>query len=260
MSAMKPIGSRSKDGFKCKWRIVAVFMQLAAVWAIQPALAQEHLIDATACQRAGLEAERKLNLPSGLLLAIGLVESGRTDPLTGRVVAWPWTINAAGVGRMFETSAAALAATRELQARGLTSIDVGCFQVNLLHHPMAFTSLEDAFDPQANATYAARFLLALRARTGSWEEAVAAYHSATSERGGPYRDRVLAGWSHGRVAPIVGAPHVDRVEVWIPEPVTGQMRIWTPSAPGRASSVISIRLSHSGPETLPDIKILKPPN
>ena len=30
-------------------------------------------------------------------------------------------------------------------------IDVGCFQVDLFYHPYAFTSLEEAFDPDANA-------------------------------------------------------------------------------------------------------------
>ena len=37
-------------------------------------------------------------------------------------------------------------------------MDVGCMQVNLYHHAHAFSSLDNAFDPQSNVDYAARFL------------------------------------------------------------------------------------------------------
>ncbi len=65
----------------------------------------------------------------------------------------------------------AVAAVRAMQARGIQSIDVGCGQINLMHHPDAFASLEQAFDPQANAVYAARFLKELFAQTGDWNKA-----------------------------------------------------------------------------------------
>jgi len=227
---------------------------MASVGAIQPLLAAEDS-GATSCLRAGQDAERKLDLPPGLLLAIGLVESGRRDPVTGRMTAWPWTINANGVGSMFESLAEALAETRALQGRGVTSVDVGCFQINLLQHPTAFASLEDAFDPQANAAYAARFLLALHTRTGSWENAIAAYHSTTLERGGPYRDSVMAALKHADMALVVDAPPVERVVVWTPAPVTDRMRIWRPSALGLAPAIISIRQSSDTSHTnLPAIK------
>ena len=83
---------------------------------------------------------------------------------------------------------------RGLQARGVQSIDVGCMQVNLMHHPAAFASLEQAFDPAANAAYAARFLTALYADTRDWTRATAFYHSQTPERGELYQKRVAAVW------------------------------------------------------------------
>lgn len=216
---------------------------MAAAGALQPVLAATDS-DANSCLRAGLDAERKLDLPPGLLLAIGRVESGRLDPATGRVTAWPWTINAGGAGQLFASLPEALAATRALRGSGVTSVDVGCFQINLFHHPTAFASLEQAFDPPANATYAARFLSELRGRTGSWQAAVAAYHSATPELGGPYRDRVLAAWPDANIAPAAEVgPHLMRTMVWTPAPATDRMRIWTPSPVGTAPSVISIRLS-----------------
>jgi hypothetical protein len=146
------------------------------------------------CRAAIAEAERGANLPRGLLQAIGRVESGRRDPETGQFAPWPWTINAEGEGKYFPTREAAIAHVRQLQARGVRIIDVGCMQVNLHHHPNAFASLEQAFDPLTNARYAARFLTELNGGRADWRQAAGHYHSQTPERAGPYREQVLAAW------------------------------------------------------------------
>lgn len=148
-----------------------------------------------ACRAAIAIAERERGIPAGLLQAIGRVESGRRDPATGRFAPWPWTINAEGRGMYFPTREAVIAEVRQLQARGVRLIDVGCMQVNLHHHPNAFASLEEAFDPATNARYAARFLSELRAAGGDWARAAGHYHSHTPERAEPYRARVLAAWA-----------------------------------------------------------------
>ena len=147
-----------------------------------------------ACRAAIGMAEREAGIPAGLLQAIGRVESGRRDPVTGRVAPWPWTINAEGRGMYFPTREAAIAEVRQLQARGVRVIDVGCMQVNLHHHPNAFPTLEQAFDPLTNARYAARFLGELQSTRNDWARAAGHYHSQTPERAEPYRARVLAAW------------------------------------------------------------------
>ncbi|MDZ7712446.1 MAG: hypothetical protein U5L06_04740 [Rhodovibrio sp.] len=68
---------------------------------------------------------------------------------------------AEGRGRYLPSKAAAIAEVRDLQARGVSNIDVGCMQVNLHWHGDAFESLEQAFDPAYNVAYAAAFLLDL---------------------------------------------------------------------------------------------------
>lgn len=163
---------------------------LAVLLSPLPAVAQP----AATCADAAVAAERSWGLPSDLLGAVGRVESGRLDP-AGRLAAWPWTVNADGLGYVFASVAEAAAAVRMLQARGARFIDVGCFQVDLFYHPDAFASVEQAFDPVANADYAARFLAELRARTGSWAAAVAGYHSL-GPAGEGYRQKVMAQW-HG---------------------------------------------------------------
>ncbi len=80
------------------------------------------------------------------------------------------------------------------QRSGTQSIDVGCFQINLRYHPGAFPTLQDAFDPLANARYAARFLKSLQAQTGSWDAAVGRYHSATNSLAAPYAAAVFNFW------------------------------------------------------------------
>ena len=126
--------------------------------------------------------------------AIAEVESGRPDPSTGRLQPWPWTINAEGAGAFFASKAEAIAAVRTLQARGVRSIDVGCMQVNLMFHPAAFASLDEAFDPRVNALYAAHFLNALYSGSRDWSNAIGAYHSQTQALAADYRRRVVALW------------------------------------------------------------------
>ncbi len=167
------------------------------------------------CEAAITVAEKAPRLPDKLMAAISKVETGRLDPVTKRVRAWPWTINVEGAGFFFDAKDQAVAAVRTLQARGVRSIDVGCMQVNLMHHPMAFASLDDAFEPAANARYAARFLMALYRQTGDWSLATANYHSANVDRGEDYQRRVF-----GRVVTPMSAKAVA--------PPPGPYGIWPP--------------------------------
>jgi hypothetical protein len=164
------------------------------------------------CRAAIQAAERAAGIPAQLLMAIGRTESGRRDPETGAFHPWPWTINAEGRGHFFPTKAAAIAAVQQLQAQGVRSIDIGCMQVNLRHHPDAFPNLEAAFDPLTNARYAARFLTELNSTRNDWQRAAAAYHSQTPEFAEPYRARVMAAWAQeqARPHPPVALPAVAR--------------------------------------------------
>ncbi|MGC8477625.1 MAG: transglycosylase SLT domain-containing protein [Acetobacteraceae bacterium] len=190
-----------------------------------PALPDPHpapLADAApalACRAAIAAAERALGIPPGLLQAIGLVESGRQIAGQAGPLPWPWSVDFNGSGRFFASKAAAIAAVRTARAGGMRSIDVGCLQVNLMHHPHAFTSLAQAFDPAANAAWAAGFLRRLFAQTHDWTEAAAAYHSQTPALAGPYRARVMQAWAG------LGGPHTA------PGPQLAAIAPMTPFAP-----------------------------
>ncbi len=170
------------------------------------------------CAEAIAAAESAFALPPGLLDAIARVESGRADP-TGRVAAWPWTLDVEGQGSFYETKAQARDRLVSLRDQGVRSIDVGCLQVNLMHHPDAFASVDDALEPALNARYAARYLTELRAQFGNWPAAIAAYHSSTPALGVPYQMKVEAAWHGGGVrwwpgaagpTPLGGTPFASR--------------------------------------------------
>ena len=104
--------------------------------------------------------------------------------------AWPWAVNDHGEGFWFPRKHEAVRHVERQLAAGRTSVDVGCFQINWRWHGQAFDSVAAAFDPLANARYAAAFLSQLYEETGTWPHAVGRYHSATPALGLAYRSRV----------------------------------------------------------------------
>lgn len=150
------------------------------------------------CDEQAASQERSAGIPRHLLKAISLAETGRWDDQRQENFAWPWTVTSLGKGNYFATKQAALDYVRSLKGRGISNIDVGCMQVNLLYHSDAFASLEDAMDPATNVAYAANFLSNLYNTTGSWTQASGYYHSTTPGRARAYKMKVLKYWNRQR--------------------------------------------------------------
>jgi hypothetical protein len=172
------------------------------------ALLSPGLAAAQDCARLAAQAGADAGLPDGLLPAIALVESGRG---TGRggIAPWPWTLNQGGKGMYFDTREEALAYLKQAVAEGVTNIDVGCMQLNWKWHSAGFASPEDMIDPARNTRYAARFMVELYNRLGSWDVAAAAYHSTTPERGQRYLQKVLAARDSFRAQPPLPGATAD---------------------------------------------------
>ena len=134
------------------WPIVTLLLFLSL--AGTPARATEP--GAEICERAIAPAPAPSGVPQEVLHAISLTETGRPDG--GRLRPWPWAINREGQGHWFKNRDEALAFAQASLAAGRRSFDVGCFQINYHWHGHNFPSLEAMFDPDAGATYAARFL------------------------------------------------------------------------------------------------------
>jgi len=154
------------------------------------------LIDgAKACTQYFPTNEVTHNIPVHLLAAIASAESGRWHQGLDMPLPWPWTINAAGKSYYLDSKAEAIATAQQLMAKGITSMDVGCMQVNLKHHAGAFRDLSEAFDPRANVGYAAKFLRTNYDSLGDWVRATAAYHSRTPKLGSKYLQRIEVTWN-----------------------------------------------------------------
>ena len=142
------------------------------------------------CDRAATHAAQAVGVPIDILLAISRVETGRRQG--GGLNPWPWTINADGKGTFYESKAEAVAAASAHLTDGTGTFDIGCFQLNIRWHGEGFSTFDEMFDPEKNASYAAKFLMSLYQESGNWGDAVAAYHSRTPELAQTYLNQVKA--------------------------------------------------------------------
>ena len=166
------------------------------------------------CVALARQVERAEGIPTGLVEAVALAESGRWSAQEGTTRPWPWTVTAGPDSLFLPSKPEALRKVHELHAEGRSNIDVGCMQINLGYHGHAFASVAEALEPATNVAYAAQFLKQLRLETRSWARATARYHSRHPERGRAYREKVYRYWhevQRGRVAErapirLVGTP------------------------------------------------------
>lgn len=152
---------------------------------------REFISESMLCSVAADKAGEQYGVGYDLLQTISGVESGRWDELHNQYVAWPWTVNANGKGYYYSSKEEAVKAVKNFQRNGVASIDVGCMQINLKYHGAAFSSLEDAMDPEKNVKYSAKFLRNLYNRNGfNWEKAAKRYHSANQAKANAYLKRL----------------------------------------------------------------------
>jgi len=184
---------------------------LGAILAASPASAAD-------CRAALAQAAAAHSVPYPLLEAVGYVESGH-DPLA---------INADGDAYHPSSLEDAIRLVRKLQSGGAKYIDLGCAQIDLHYHPDAFPDLAAAFDPAANADYAARLLLDNKTRYGSWTGAAAFYHSADPTAQAAYVGHLKAHMTGEKVqqapAPAACTPRMITVHLTmmtIQRPVAG---------------------------------------
>ncbi len=119
-----------------------------------------------------------------------------------------------GEGHWFDSEDEARAYAYKEYRRGARSFDIGCFQINFRWHGQAFGSIDEMFDPLANALYAARFLQTLHVEQGDWGRAAGAYHSRTPEFAERYQarfERLHAGLAAGRGDDIPEIPDIVAV-------------------------------------------------
>lgn len=192
--------------------------------------------DADLCNAAAVSAAQNAAMPADVLLALTLVETGRT--IRGNFQPWPWTINMKGKGHWFATRSEAVDFATHKYISGARSFDIGCFQINHRWHGQAFTSFDQMFDPQANATYAAKLMTSLFAEGGSWSWAAGAYHSRTGPLSAKYRarfDRIIANLPYAEIPLVIAAlepqkcsacPHTQPLDIAKLTASKGSLAAW----------------------------------
>lgn len=167
------------------WVVTAV--GILSLSCAQANTGSNNSLTAAICDAAAAQASHDTGVPIDVLRAISLTETGRNGD--AGFLPWPWTVNMEGVGKWFDDLQSAQDFVDKNMDRGARSFDVGCFQINYRWHGQAFSSVEEMFDPNANARYAAEFLLRLYDELGDWTKAAGAYHSRTPKFANKYKAR-----------------------------------------------------------------------
>jgi hypothetical protein len=156
-----------------------------AFFGSYPTLPEARIDPNSICDQVAQLASESTGVPVTVLQAITRTETGRKK--NGTFAPWPWTVNMEGKGVWFDTLEEARIYVFKNFKRGARSFDVGCFQINYKWHHQGFSSIDEMFDPVANALYAANFLKALYEEYGNWPDAAGGYHSRTPEHANRYK-------------------------------------------------------------------------
>ncbi|WP_048647435.1 lytic transglycosylase domain-containing protein [Nitratireductor soli] len=146
-------------------------MRLAAVFTFSLGLMGAAHAATNPCEGEILRAAEKYDIPPGILYAVGLTETGIKGSLQ------PYALNIEGKAVFARGAGEAMRAFEQARRNGAKLIDLGCMQINHHYHAGKFPNLRAMLDPHRNVDYAARFLVELKRRHGSWSMAVARYHA-----------------------------------------------------------------------------------
>jgi soluble lytic murein transglycosylase-like protein len=130
------------------------------------------------------QAEKKYNVPKGLLRSIALTESRMH----------PWAINSSKGEIYAKTREQAYDAVTTLIAQGITNIDIGICQLNIKWHGKNFERIYEMLNPEKNIDYAANLLASLYKKHKEWYIATRYYHSYNPIHYKKYHKKVLTTW------------------------------------------------------------------
>lgn len=155
---------------------VAILTTLAG-----PVLADE------SCVPHAIEAERELNIPAGLLVAVALVESGVDG------APHPFAMSVGGRAIYARNTKDAARFLRDRRGNVQNNMYVGCMQLSVGNHRNQFDPLERIVEPRQNVWYAGRMLVRLHGEEGNWRSALARYNGGTTRTSQAYICRI---WRH----------------------------------------------------------------
>lgn len=134
---------------------------------------------------------KQKQLPSGLLYALALKES-KTSTQSGRVVAWPWTLNYKKKGYYFRTREELYQSAKAILEAGDNNFDICVMQMNWRYHSKRFSNLYEALSPDNCIPAAADYLLEISnwKNRRNWSDIVGGYHNLNRSIGNSYAQGV----------------------------------------------------------------------
>lgn len=225
-----------------RWMTVIVACLVSGFGCLIPysAVASAPKNPARLCDHAAERAAKKTGVPLDVLQAITRTETGKK---TGDTLhPWPWTVNVEGKGVWFDTANQAKVYIFRHFKNGAKSFDIGCFQINYRWHGQAFDSIEDMFDPDLNASYAASYLKKLHSELGDWTKAVGAYHSRTHKYAQRYLvkyQRIKQALDTSRPAPVPRTTIMGKQTGQRINPIGAQKASLFPLSNGGAQSIFA---------------------
>ena len=145
------------------------------------------------CSRIIKKTEIELKIPENLLLSIALTESGRK--VGNNFFPWPWSINVKGKGYFLKNKQQLISFAKNNLEKKIKNFDLGCMQINYYYHGYKFKNITNMIDPKTNVTWAGKFLISLKAKHKTWDEAISRYHSNTKWRKKQYLAKVINNWT-----------------------------------------------------------------
>jgi hypothetical protein len=118
------------------------------------------------------EAEAYYKLPTGILQAVALTESGQDGQ------PYPWALNIGGQAYIAPSYEEAARALRLPDGRPREDVAVGCMQIYMHYHLKKFVEPEWALHPIYNIWYGASYLRELANLYGDWPSAIAHYNGS----------------------------------------------------------------------------------
>ena len=156
------------------------------------------------------QVAQEAGVPSKLLYAVALAESGQSAFSGGAFRPWPWTLNVNGKGRYYRSRQAAWQALQHTLASPEMSVDIGLMQISWRYHQSVLGSGWAALDPYHNLRVAAALLRDCLAAHEHWLPSAGCYHAPNNAyRAEHYSQRVKTHWQRLTDEPqgvVGGAP------------------------------------------------------
>ena len=145
------------------------------------------------CREIIKKTETNLKIPENLLLSIALTESGRK--VGNNFFPWPWSINVKGKGYFLKNKQQLISFAKNNLKKKIKNFDLGCMQINYYYHGHKFKNIAEMVEPKTNVTWAGKFLISLKDKHRTWDEAISRYHSNTKWRKKQYLAKVMNNWA-----------------------------------------------------------------